>query len=227
MKIDLDVRQVDKLTRAVIRQLPFATANALNKTALTFQDVKRRDFRSTFLLRRKPFIEQQGVKVLKGFAKKDKLEITVGVDPHKADFLTKFEPGGTKRPRGEHLAIPSPKSLDRSKVIPRNMRPKALDIADGVAQGITVRRKKGTVTPGKIRRAGQGLRRTFEVPEVGIFQRRGRGAASTTHPLYLYGRQARIQPELRYIDRAREIMSRKFNDNFRAEFAKAIKTARV
>jgi hypothetical protein len=226
MKIDLDIRQVEKLTKAVIRQLPFATANALNKTALTFQEVKRRDFRSTFLLRRKPFIEQQGVKVLRGFAKKDKLEITVGVDD-KADFLSKFEPGGVKRPQGEHLAIPSPKSLDRSKVIPRNMRPRALDIADGVAQGITVRRKKGTVTPGKIRRAGQGLRRTFEVPEVGIFQRRGRGAASTTHPLYLYGRQARIQPELRYIERAREIMSRKFNDNFRQEFAKAIKTARV
>jgi hypothetical protein len=223
--MNLDTRQFERLTKAVLRQTPYAMKEALNKTALTFQEVKRRDYHRTFTLRRASFIERQGVKVLNGFATKERPEITIGND-RKADFLAKFEAGGTKTPRGEHLAIPG-NAIDKSKVIPRNMRPRALEIADGVAQGINVSRKRGTVTAGKVRRPGQGLRRTYLVPEVGIFQRRGKGAGSTSRLLYGFKRAARIDADLRFMERAREVMSKQFGKNFAQEFAKAIRSARV
>lgn len=73
-----------------------------------------------------------------------------------ADILAKFEEGGTKRPReGRHLVVPIEVRRTKTGVVSRVQRPRAFQFRE-VGQSIV------------------GLKRTFIIPGVGIFQRRGK-----------------------------------------------------
>jgi hypothetical protein len=92
------------------RQLPFATANAINDTLLEVQTAERAHIHAAFTVRRTSFIDNL-VKITK-FAKKDDPSGEIGIRgpnsaPDRADILTKFETGGTKTPRSSSHALPA------------------------------------------------------------------------------------------------------------------------
>jgi hypothetical protein len=133
--LDIRVNALDvisTLDNIAVRQLPFATAKALNKTALDFQQAERERLRLFFTLRRPSFIERQTVKLLRPadgasyYATKGNLSVTIGNDP-KADFMAKFEEGGEKTATdGGEIAVPIDARPDKRGIILAGDRPKAL-----------------------------------------------------------------------------------------------------
>lgn len=192
------------------RQLPFAMKNAINDTAKDVKKAQTARIQHVFTVRRRTFAIR-AVKI-NPFARKDRLEAKLQIEPPggeaRADIFAKFEKGGTKRPRGQHLAIPQGARRGKSGIVTRSNRPKAFGLK---RQGRTVR----------------GRKRTFVIPNVGIFQRVGRGRGrSTVRPLYSFHRQAPIDRRLRFVATAKKIVPRVFPGHFKTEFARALRTAR-
>jgi len=123
---------VNTLDNIAVKQLGYATARALNKTALDFQQAERERLRLFFTLRRPSFIELQTVKMLKEAdqrnwrATKGNLSVTIGNDP-KADFMAKFEDGGEKTAiDGGDIAIPIDARTNKQDIVLASQRPRAL-----------------------------------------------------------------------------------------------------
>jgi hypothetical protein len=209
---------------AVFKQVTFAAANALNDTVFEARDAVRTDVQGNFIVRR-PWV-LQGIQVPSGGkATRDKLEAELVLDPTR-EFLAKFEKGGTKSPRaGGSLAIPEAARPTPQSLIPARLRPRRLQIADAAAQTISFKRKGG-IGRGRIRQKNQGLFRTFLVEGVGIFQRTGRGAGSTTRLLYGFEPRAQIPADLHFERTAREVAARSYQRHFNTRFLEALRTAR-
>jgi len=208
--IQMDMHRAARYIGRLARQLPFAAAQAINKTALDAQKVQRAHQERVFEVRNKRFVER-AVKI-KPFATKRKLEARMLIDPpggrERASVLTQHERGGRKRPRdGQHLTIPVDVRRTRRGVVSRTLRPRAL----------------------RFRRVGRSIRgekRTFIIPGQGIFQRLGRGRRSRVRMLYAFKRAVPIAPSLQFIENARRTVKERFHPNFRTAFAEAKRTAR-
>ena len=204
--IDIVARILD----GTARQLPFAMARAINGTAKDVQRAQTGRIRQVFTIRR-PSFATRAVKI-KPFARKDRLEAKLQIEPPggkaRADIFAKFEKGGIKRPRGQHLAIPRGARRGKSGIVTKANRPRALGLQ---RKGRTVR----------------GRKRTFIIPNVGIFQRVGRGRGrSKVRLLYSFHRQVPIDRRLRFVATAEKVVPRVFPGHFRREFAHAVRTAR-
>lgn len=192
------------------RQLPFAMARSINATAKDVKKAQTNRILQVFTIRRRSFASR-AVKI-KPFARKDRLEAHVKIEPPggqaRADIFAKFEKGGTKRPRGQHLAIPRGAKRGKTGIVTRANRPRALGLQ---RKGRTIR----------------GRKRTFIIPDVGIFQRTGRGRGrSKVRLLYSFHRQVPIDRRLRFVATAEKVVPRVFPGHFRTEFARAVRTAR-
>src|SRR5882724_1035050 len=152
MMVSVDTGGAERLCTAVLKQFPFAVANALNRLAFEFRDQERNLIEGRFTVRR-PWVTQ-GVQVpAGGRATKDRLQSRVEVE-QKRSFLWKFEAGGIKRSRqGGLIAIPKQDVFPESQVVPKGKRPKAFQFQ--------VHR---TVT-GKLQLKGQ--KRTFLIEKPG------------------------------------------------------------
>lgn len=225
VKTEIDIAPALRAIGAVTKQIDFATANALNDTAFEFRDAERKGISERMTVRREFVV--QGIQVPReGRARRDHLVAEVEVEA-KRDFLAKFEKGGTKRPRDGHsLAVPEDARPSPRELIPKRLRPRALQVADGPAQTISFR-KNGTIRRGKVRQKGQGLFRTFLIEGMGIFQRVGRGGGSSVRLLYAFTPQAQIDPELRFFETARDVFDRSFSKHFQRRFLEALRSARV
>lgn len=223
--MEIDDRLALRAIGSVFKQINFAAANALNDTAFEFRDTERRGLGERMTIRRDFVL--QGIQIPRdGKATRDHLVAEAEVEP-KREFLAKFEKGGTKTPRGGgDLAIPEAARPSLQDLIPKRLRPRNLQIADGPAQTIGFR-KKGGVRRGRVRQKGQGLFRTFLIENVGIFQRVGRGAGSTTRLLYSFTPHAQIYPELRFFETAQMVAEQSFNKHFQRRFIEALGSARV
>lgn len=226
--ITVDVDPLARFMQRTAGQVPFAMSRALNATVLEAQAEERAVLDREFTIRRQQFITRQ-IKIPKGgFARKDRLRAVLEVDP-RFDLLQKFEAGGRKTPRrGSHLTVPAyGEALPKSKVIPASLRPRALELAEGAAvQFSRTKKTKLTKQRGKERRAGQGRFRTYLVPDVGIFQRKGRGKSSYTVPLYIFDDEVPIPSTLHFYDTAVATHRRVFRRALLREWANAIKTSR-
>jgi hypothetical protein len=222
--VDIDERGAVRVIGSVLKQINFAAANALNDVAFEARNTERTHVQEAFIIRR-PFVTQ-GIQVPSGGkATRDHLEAELVLDPSR-DFLAKFEQGGEKTPRGGHsLAIPDAARPTPQSLIPNRLRPRNLQFADGPAQSIGFRRKGGITRRG-VRQKNQGLFRTFLIEGVGIFQRVGRGAGSTTRLLYAFEPRAEIPAELKFVETAREVATRSYRDHFHRRFLDALRTAR-
>ena len=104
-------------------QLPFATSKALNDAAFAVRNTIVEDtFPRSFNVRNKRFA---GVAFKVDTAKKRNLEARV-FDRLGKDFLSMQESGGTKRPRGNNIAIPTDEIRVTGRGVAKARRPRQI-----------------------------------------------------------------------------------------------------
>lgn len=215
------------------RQLPFATARALNDVAVGFQQDERAVIQREFTIRR-PWV-LQGVKINRGdFATKTKPEVTIRIDPSR-DFLGKFEQGGTRVPRQGHkgLSVPLAARRNLATVIPRGMRPKAFNF-------------KALSTKGG-KRILKGDKGTFLIQKADgsgvILQRKGRKVAvSKRHhgplmkgqrrdyalvTLFVLRPRTPVPADLHFVDTAYKSFRMRWPSSFTKWWNESVRTART
>lgn len=180
------------------RQLPFATAVALTKTAQEGQKEVVDTLDDKFTIRTgwaKPS-NKFGIKIKA--AKKTNLVAEAGTD---ADWLEKFETGKDKLPRGNNLAIPTA-NVRRTKkdLIRRAQRPNALRSK----RTFVLKTKSGNV----------------------LFQRKFKGKRSQIVALYNLEKRARIRRNSPVYQPVKNIVARNLGRNFTRAFADALRTAK-
>lgn len=205
MRIDGDFTPAVGLFDRVKRQIPYATAVAINTTLDGAQRDIRVGMNQRFILRRKTFIERT-IKIAKpDRADKRKLVGTIRVDPNRP-ILAKHEKRGTKRPRGQHIAVPTG-AYRGQKAIPKSKRPKAFNFR-------------------RVGRAIRGDKRTFILPGKGIYQKVGRGRKKTIKQLYVFKRSVPISARLNFVDTTVRVVRRDYGRNFHKALRRAMRTAR-
>lgn len=181
------------------KQVTFALASALTAVAREAQAASVSDIERTFTVRNnwdKPS-NAMGVKVLPA----SKTDLSAAVVT-RADWLTLHEEGGTKRPDGRNIAIPS-ENVRRTKrdLVQRSQRPKAL------------RGKRDVVLP--LKSGGEGL-----------FQRRGKGKRSRLVFLYRLKPSARIRKQSTLVEPTVRVFGKRFDEIFFSKLKEAFRTAR-
>jgi len=210
LRIQVDSIPVQRQLSALEQtQLPFASSLALNNLAKKAQDNIRAHFRQVFTLRRPEFIEKQGVKIFRFATKRDPV-VEFGVGPL-ADFLTKFEPGGARPKRSQHIAIPVDVRRNKRDIITRGNRPRPLIQRLG--------KKKGAGGVFRVTDERQGLTR-------GIYQRTGRKGRGGIKLLFALENTAQIPASLQFERIAKETAEREWPAIFEAALGEALRRAR-
>ena len=196
-----------KRLERIRKQARFAMSKAINETAKDFQKSQVRRQEKTFTVRKAGFVSRS-VKI-KPFATKQRLEAVVSIDPpggqRTTDILSKFEQTSVKKPRdGRHLAVPVEARRTKRGVITKGQRPKAFQFKE-VGQAV------------------KGLKRTFIVPGVGIFQRTSKRRIRL---LFAFVERVRIPGVLRFQENARKVVKRRFKKHFAKAYEFALRTAR-
>lgn len=180
------------------KQIRFATAVALTKTAKQAQTAAITSLKNNFTIRNN-WIEpgnKLGIRITP--ARKDNLTAEVKTA---ADFLKKFETGEDKLPRGKRLAIPTANVRRNKKdIIPRGLRPSALRDK----RTFVLETKSGPV----------------------LFQRKFKGKRSQIVALYNLESKARIKKRPSFYAPVDNAVRANFNSNFNEAVANAFKTAR-
>ena len=213
-RITLDTKAVTaQLTDLQQKQLPFARSLAVNNLGLAFQRAERERLASIFTLRRKDFIEKQGVKRISPADTKQNPSVTYGMD-RKADFLQKFEHDTAKLPTkgaGHNIAIPALARRNKSDIVTTPNRPKALLARLGHKKGagrvFIVENAKGRLGPG-------------------IYQTTGRQGKGALKALFTLKPRVSIDPELAFEATARKVATERWSQIFDEALAFALKTAR-
>ena len=188
------------------RQLPYATAVALTRTASDARDAFQARVGAIFQARSKAFQKgastRQGVSTYVRAEKRDwpHTHALIGIKPW-AGFLVLHEKGGLKRPQrgARHLAIPIIGPIKRTSTgkIPAPKKPRRVRSEGGYVAGATIRKRQG----------------------------RGRNRKSVA--LYILKAKARIRPILKLEGTVRRTAERRYPGHFRREFEVAIESARA
>ena len=233
IKTTVDVTQGIALCDLILRKLPFATNNALTRTAQELVQVERDELKTEFQVR-KQFILNR-VRITK-YSKPGDLWTRVEIDRNVSGgelLLTMFEDGGEKLPgHGSELAVPitgGPARPNFSQSVRPSLLYKALNM------------QKHTTAGGKIQYKGD--RRTFVVPGIGIFQRgsskkrigkssslgkfQGRGGAElrdTTGStlIYRFKPGVPLHQRMHFVKTARQMVGTRFPLIWREEFVKEL-----
>lgn len=209
---------VTELTDIGMRQLPYATALALNSVGFDFQAAQREGLNQRFTLRRKRFVEQ-GIyfpRDQRADYRRGQMSATVSVEPRR-DFLTKFERGGWKQPRSSsRLSVPAEARRVKSGIVSKSERIGSLQLR------LYARGPNATV--------GRGLKRTWSIryPDGRgyIFRRTGRGKRSTLRLLYIFRPRVPIPASLEFHETAEATARARFHSAFADGFERALRTAR-
>jgi hypothetical protein len=193
-----------KLTDVAARQLPFATALAINRTLEEIQGAARAGIRERFTLRRPTFVERL-VKINNADrARKDRLAGRVGIQGARADLLTKFEAGGTKRPAGRSIAVPIDAKRTKADIVRAGQRPRRV-LEDPRSRAFMVRGPDG-----------RGV----------IKQRVGRGRGAQVRVLFGLTPRAELPASLRFHETAERTARARFSTNLQGFLGYALRTAR-
>lgn len=204
---------VAALTRSVediyVRQIPYAASRALNDTALDAQRRERGGLERRFIIRRPWVLQQIKIPEFSNKSQGEILRARIEVGSN-ADFLDKFEPGGTKTSRGgRNVAVPIAARPVRSAVVPEALRPKALGL-----------HRQGARTIG----AQRTFLLTLRSGRQGIFQRTGPGRDGV-RLLYWLTPSVPIPASLRFVATVEQVVQEMFAVNFRLRFDEAKRTA--
>jgi hypothetical protein len=179
------------------KQLPFATALALTRTAKEVQRAEIAHICSAFTVRGSWL--REGGKFGVGITPASKQDL-VAVVESRAPWLEAHEEGTTRTPTGSHFAIAQPEvRRTKTQIIAKSQRPKALKRA------FKVQTKKG-------------------IPF--LLQRIGRGRRSILRVMYQLTGKAKIEPRLRFVETGRAVVERAWKQIFAEALDRAIRTAR-
>ncbi len=231
IKLDIDIAGALGLTDLLLKKIPYATNNALTRTAQELVQVERDELKTEFQIR-KQFILNR-VRITK-YSRADSLWTRVEIDTNVQGgklLLTMFEEGGEKSPElGSALAIPLTGGPARPSFA-QSVRPSLLYKSLNMAKHVT--------GLGKIQYKGD--RRTFVIAGIGIFQRvesKTRGARSkktfttkggdvlraktTAVLIYSFKKGVVLRARMHFIKTAREFVAKTFGKIWREEFAKEL-----
>jgi len=225
IKTNIDISRGLATLDLILKKLPYASNNALTRTAKELVGVERDELKSEFQIR-KQFILNR-VRILK-YSRPNDLWTFVGIDRNVQGgplLLTEFEDGGEKTPaHGSELAV----ALTGSAVRPSFSQPESPSLLYKALK-ITPYSTAGGVTQFK------GKRRTFVIAGIGVFQRttsrqrgtRAKNGISSGHGrdealVLLYSFQPRVplHQQMHFITTAREMVPRRFGVIWREEFAR-------
>jgi hypothetical protein len=212
----VDVEGVVQLTAAVLRQLPYATNNALTRTAKEAVDAGQKEVAADLQIRKR-FILQR-IKILQ-YSTVNNLTAIVGVDQKVLGsplILGFLETGGEKVPtKGQELAIPLTGEAPRP-TFPQPVKP-------------------SLAYPALQFQNRRGRQRTFIIPGVGIFQRvqsyagrvlRGLGRTGegldNTVLIYSFQPSAKLPPHMQLRKAMIAVIGARFSPIFTEEFTKEI-----
>lgn len=197
------------------RQVPFALSKALNGVLIDAQAEVVRGVRARFTVRKPDFL-RRAVKMVQ-FANRRTLTAALAVTGPNADVYIQHEDGGTKTPTSSRaLAVPREVRRTKRDLITKGNRPRGLNLTKaGTGPKATI--YKGDKRTFAIRSAsGEGL----------LLQRTGRGRASRLRLLYLFRRQAQLQPRLEFGDTVTQTIVERWDRQLDLAFTEAVRTAR-
>lgn len=226
IKTEVDTSGALALIDLILRKIPYATNNALTRTAKELVQVEKDELKTEFQIR-KQFILNR-VQITK-YSRPDELWTRVAINQNVQGgelLLTMFEEGGEKLPQlGSELAVPLTGGAARPSFA-QTVRPSLLYKALNI--------QKHTTDLGKIQYKGD--RRTFIIPGVGIFQRnsgrkgksrakRGSGSGrdeSGATLIYSFKHDVPLRAQMHFVRTAREFVMQRFSIVWREEFVKEL-----
>lgn len=180
------------------KQVPFAAALALTRTAQDAQKAVLTSLEKNFTLRgnwAQPS-NKFGIRITPATKQNLTAEVKTA-----ADWLALHETGADKKPRGKMLAIPTGNvRRNNRQIIPRAQRPAALR----TKRTVILNTKSGPV----------------------LFQRQGRGKNKKLVPLYVLNEAAKIKKRPTFYAPAWAAAREKLQENFREALNKALATAK-
>jgi hypothetical protein len=204
ISVDIDVEEVVKLTAAVLRQLPYATNNAITRTAKEAVQAGREEVMANLTIRKKFILNR--IKILQ-YSRVSNLTAIVGIDDNVQGaplILSFLEEGGEKKPiHGDSLAIP---------LTGESPRPEFTESVPTALRYTNLRFDKG-----------RGRQKTYIVPNVGIFQRVAAGnSPDATVLIYSFKPAARLPQHIQLRAAMLKVIGERFNPIFTEEFTKEI-----
>jgi hypothetical protein len=204
IKVDIDMDQVVKLTATVLRQLPYAANNAITRTAKEAVDAGQKEIAADLQIRKRFILNR--IKILQ-YSKVGNLTAIIGIDNkvQGAPLLLGFlEEGGTKEPtRGPDIAIPLTGEAARptfSSAVTTALRYTNLRFDNR-----------------------KGRKKTFLIPNVGIFQRIAAGnSPDATVLIYSFQPSAKLPQHIHLRAAMVKVIGQRFNAIFSEEFTKEI-----
>lgn len=202
--VDIDMEGVVQLTAAVLRQLPYAANSAITRTAKEAVDAGQKEITADLTIRKKFILNK--IKILQ-YSKVNNLTAIIGLDDkvQGAPLILGFlEEGGEKTPlHGPEIAIPLTGEAPRptfSESVPSALRYTNLRFNDR-----------------------RGRKKTFVIPNVGVFQRVGKGdSPDATVLIYSFKPSARIPQHIHVRQAMLDVIGKRFAPIFTEEFVKEI-----
>jgi hypothetical protein len=206
IEIKVDAEQVVKLTQAVIRQLPYAANNAITRTAKEAVAAGQKEVAADLQIRKRFILGR--IKILQ-YSKVGNLTAIIGIDPKVQGtklilgFLEEGESGEKQGTSGPGIAIPltgSPARPSFPQSVPTSLRYPNLRLT-----------------------GGKGAKRTFSIPNVGVFQRVASGdSPDATVLLYSFKPSAKLPPHMKLREAMIREIGERFAPIFTEEFTKEI-----
>jgi hypothetical protein len=205
ISVDIDVEQVVRLTATVLRQLPYATNNAITRTAKEAVTAGQNEVLADLTLRKRFILNR--IKILQ-YSKVNNLTAIIGIDTkvQGAPLLLSFlEEGGEKTPQhGTDIAIPLTGGV---------ARPTFQDPVRTALRYTNLRFNSNR----------KGRLKTFVIPNVGVFQRVGVGdSPDATVLIYSFKPSAKLPPHIKLRAAMLKVIGERFSPIFSEEFVKEI-----
>ena len=224
IKTEIDVSGALSTLDLILKKVPFATNNALTRTAKEVVDVERAELAKDFT-ERTQFIPKR-VQILK-YSRVGDLWTRIGINRDVQGsplLLTMFEDGGAKEPElGSDIGVP---------------------ITGGAARPAFSQKVTSSLLYQKLQLqpvgpSGQikGLKRAFVIPGIGVFQRTnsrqrqnrakkgvaaGRGKDPDLVLLYAFEPSAPLGQRMHFVATARDYVAKRFGVIWREEFVREL-----
>lgn len=207
MRVDIqfDSKAVQRALKGFESQMPFVAQQTINAVLVDMQTAQMNHSRTAFNIKNEGFLKRSN-KV--SFAKKTNLtgQFAIADMPGSrktSDILVQHEDGGTKKPRGRSIAIPTMNVKRNARgAVPAGKRPRAV-IDSGKAFPIQLHGRRFIAT-----RSGPKKKPKLKV-------------------LFVLTPSARITPRLRFYDTGNRVIARVTQGHMDAAIKKAISTANL
>lgn len=204
IKVEIDTDAVVKLTAAVLRQLPYAANSAITRTAKEAVEAGRAEISKDLQVRKKFILNR--IKILQ-YSKVNNLTAVIGIDTNVkgAPLILGFlEEGGTKEPtHGPDIAIPLTGEAPRPS------------FPDPVVTSLRYTNLRFDNR--------RGRKKTFIIPNVGIFQRVAAGnSPDSTVLIYSFKPTAKLPQHMQLRAAMLKVIGQRFASIFSEEFTKEI-----